>query len=120
MIARTIKSPQTASYLRSFLKQNSISTTRSIFTTAPTQQAMKPGTVIAGLDFMKNVDKVESKERSEYPDWLNNLTEADTTLGKLRKMDIWAEGADEEDQKRYLKLTRRLLIKGHNTDAGIR
>lgn len=79
---------------------------------------MKPGTPIAGLDFMKNADPVVSKERSEYPDWVNNLTEGDATLGKLRRMDMFS--AEEEEQKRYLKLTRRVKIKADNVDAGLR
>jgi len=79
---------------------------------------MKPGTPIAGLDFLKNVDAAVSKERSEYPDWVNNLDDAGQTLAKLRKTDIWT--ADESDQMRYLKLSRRLKIKDDNIDAGLR
>ena len=79
---------------------------------------MKPGTPIAGLDFMKNTDAVLSKERSEYPDWVKNLVEGDLTLGKLKRMDLW--NAEEEEQKRYLKLERRLKIKADNVDAGLR
>lgn len=82
------------------------------------KRAMKPGTPIAGLDFLKNAEPAVSKERSEYPDWVNNLDKAAKTLAKFNKMDMWE--AHEDDQKRYLKLTRRLKIKGDNIDAGLR
>eukprot|EP00558_Chaetoceros_sp_UNC1202_P004977 CAMPEP_0197247738 /NCGR_PEP_ID=MMETSP1429-20130617/31747_1 /TAXON_ID=49237 /ORGANISM="Chaetoceros sp., Strain UNC1202" /LENGTH=111 /DNA_ID=CAMNT_0042708733 /DNA_START=174 /DNA_END=509 /DNA_ORIENTATION=- len=90
--------------------------TRSIFTTT-SKKAMKPGTPIAGLDFLKNVDAAVSKERTEYPDWVNNLGTADKSLAVLKKMDIFH--ADQTDQMRYLKLTRRLDIKNKNIDAGL-
>ena len=80
--------------------------------------AMKPGTPIAGLNFIKNAEPVVSKERSEYPKWVNNLTTPGTTLAKLRKMDMWS--AHEDDQKRFLKLTRRIKIKEDNVDASLR
>ena len=79
---------------------------------------MKPGTPIAGLDFMKNEDPVVSKERSEYPEWVNNLVTPMPTLAKLKKMNL--EESDESEQYRFLKLTRRNLIKDANTDAGLR
>jgi hydrogenase maturation factor HypF (carbamoyltransferase family) len=79
---------------------------------------MKPGTPIAGLDFMKNEDPVVSKERSEYPEWVNNLATPMPSLAKLKKMSV--EETDESEQYRFLKLTRRNLIKDANTDAGLR
>jgi len=82
------------------------------------KRAMKPGTPIAGLDFLKNVEATVSKERSEYPEWVNNLDKSATTLAKLRKLDMWE--ASDEDQKRYLKLTRRIQIKDKNIDAGLK
>lgn len=79
---------------------------------------MKPGTPIAGLDFMKNEDPVVAKERSEYPEWINNLVTPMPTLAKLKKMSV--EEANESEQYRFLKLTRRNTIKDANTDAGLR
>ncbi len=89
-----------------------------LISTSTATKAMKPGTPIAGLDFMKNSDPVVSKERSEYPEWMNNLTKADATLGKLRRLDLWK--AEEEEQKRFFKLDRRSKIKSDNIDAGLR
>jgi hypothetical protein len=79
---------------------------------------MKPGTPIAGLDFMKNEDPVVVKPRSEYPEWINNLVTPMPTLAKLKKMSV--EEANESEQYRFLKLTRRNTIKDANTDAGLR
>lgn len=81
------------------------------------RQAMKPGTPIAGLDFLKNQDPVVSKERTEYPEWVNKLDKPAKTLAKLRKIDMWS--AEEEEQKRFLKLSRRIKIKENNLDAGL-
>ena len=80
--------------------------------------AMKPGTPIAGLDFLKGADAPVSKERSEYPKWIENLEKPMVTLAKLRKMNF--ETAEEKDQMRYLKLDRRRSIKESNIDAGLR
>ncbi len=79
---------------------------------------MKPGTVIEGLDFLKNSEPVVSKERTEYPTWVNDLATPDITLAKLRKMD--EEDATNKEMMRYLKLTRRRSIKENNVDAGLR
>eukprot|EP00559_Dactyliosolen_fragilissimus_P001270 CAMPEP_0184864964 /NCGR_PEP_ID=MMETSP0580-20130426/16521_1 /TAXON_ID=1118495 /ORGANISM="Dactyliosolen fragilissimus" /LENGTH=79 /DNA_ID=CAMNT_0027363947 /DNA_START=223 /DNA_END=462 /DNA_ORIENTATION=+ len=79
---------------------------------------MKPGTPIPGLDFMKDKEKAPVVlERSEYPQWVSELAKPLTTLGKLKKMDI--KDATDDDQKRYLKLTRRLEIKEHNIEASL-
>jgi len=79
---------------------------------------MKPGTPIAGLDFLKNVDPPVSKGRSEYPEWIADLAKPMATLAKLRKMNI--QEAEGKDQMRYLKLLRRRYIKEKNSDAGMR
>jgi hypothetical protein len=89
-----------------------------LISTSSAKRAMKPGTPIAGLDFLKNEEPAVSKERSEYPEWVNNLDKAATSLAKLKKVDIWE--ASDEDQKRYLKLTRRNQIKETNVDAGLK
>lgn len=80
--------------------------------------AMKPGTPIAGLDFLKNADPPVSKERSEYPRWIDDLSKPMDTLAKLRKMDF--DEADVKDQMRCLKLSRRKSIREANSDAGLR
>ena len=80
--------------------------------------AMTPGTPIEGLDFLKNVDQVVSKERSEYPEWMGNLGTPMTSLAKLKKMNILE--APESEHMRYLKLKRRKSIKENNIDAGLR
>lgn len=90
---------------------------RSFYATT-SAKAMKPGTPIAGLDFIKNAEPVVSKERSDYPSWVNDLIKPQNTLAKLRKMDMWT--ANDEDQKRFLKLTRRIKIKEDNVDAALR
>ncbi len=79
---------------------------------------MKPGTPIPGLDFLNNIDAPVSKERSDYPVWINNLTQPSKTLASFRNMEM--EESGEGDQMRYLKLTRRKTIKENNIDAGIR
>jgi hypothetical protein len=78
---------------------------------------MKPGTPIRGLDFLKNVEQPVSKPREEYPAWVDSLTESKKTLAVLRKMDV--EDATDEEQMRYLKLTRRREIKQRNSEGGI-
>lgn len=79
--------------------------------------AMKAGTPIAGLDFLKNADAPVTKERSEYPSWIDDLSKPMKTLAKLGKLDF--EKAEEVDQMRLLKLSRRKEIKGNNIDAGL-
>lgn len=102
-----------------FNKSMAYATRRSLSTqsTKPLS-AMKPGTPINGLDFLKNADPPVSKERSEYPKWVDDLSKPMATLAKLRKMDM--EEAGEKDQMRYLKLSRRRNIREKNVDAGLR
>lgn len=91
--------------------------TLSTLSTKPLS-AMKPGTPIAGLDFLKNVEPPVSKARSEYPEWIDDLAKPMATLAKLRKMNT--EEAEDKDMMRYLKLMRRKHIKEKNIDAGLR
>mmetsp|Transcript_4877 Transcript_4877/g.8455 ORF Transcript_4877/g.8455 Transcript_4877/m.8455 type:complete len:113 (-) Transcript_4877:207-545(-) len=88
---------------------------RSVNTSSPALQAMKLGTPIPGLDFMKNEDPPVALERSEYPDWVNDLDKPMITLAKLRRMR--EEDATDKEKMRYLKLTRRIQIKNNNADA---
>lgn len=92
-------------------------TARRTFVSSKVMPAMKPGTQIPGLDFMKNSDPAVSKERSEYPNWVNELEKPMVSLAKLKKMNF--EEADLEEQKRYLKLSRRRTIKDNNSNAGL-
>jgi len=74
--------------------------------------AMKPGTPIPGLNFLKDRDPPVALDRSEYPEWVNSLTKRDVTLAQLRKMP--EEEATDREKMRYLKLTRRIEIKRKN------
>jgi hypothetical protein len=85
--------------------------------TTPVQLAMKVGTVLPGLDFIKDTDVVLSKERSEYPDWVDSLAKPMLSLAKLRRMS--EEEATDREKERYLKLTRRQQMKNKNAEAGV-
>merc|ERR1740124_198634 len=76
---------------------------------------MKAGTPVPGLDFYKNVETIVSKERSEYPEWVNDLSRDKISLTALQKMDN--EDATLEDMKRYIKLSRRVKIKESNSGS---
>ena len=89
----------------------------SLSASQPLFFAMKPGTPIPGLDFLKNVEQPVSKPREEYPAWVDNLTKSKKSLAVLRKMDV--EDATDKEKMRYLKLTRRREIKQHNAEGGI-
>jgi len=75
---------------------------------------MKPGTPIPGLDIYKEKDPPVVMERSEYPDWVNDLATPLVSLAKLRKMTV--EEATDREKKRYLKLIRRNHIKEKNEE----
>lgn len=77
---------------------------------------MKPGTAIPGLGFLKGQDPPAALERSEYPEWVSGLPKPPPSLAHLRRMP--EEEATDADKMRYLKLTRRLLIKENNVEAG--
>jgi hypothetical protein len=85
--------------------------------TVPSQLPMKVGTVLPGLDFIKDTDAVLSKERSEYPDWVDSLAKPMLSLAKLRRMS--EEEATDREKERYLKLTRRQQMKNKNEEAGV-
>ena len=75
---------------------------------------MKAGTPIPGLDIYKDKDPPVALERSEYPEWIDNLCKPLPSLAKLRKMP--EEEATDKDKKRYLKLLRKLKIKKKNEE----
>lgn len=78
---------------------------------------MKVGTVLPGLDFIKDTDAVLTKERSEYPDWVDSLAKPMLSLAKLRRMS--EEEATDREKERYLKLSRRQEMKKKNDEAGV-
>ena len=76
---------------------------------------MKPGTPIAGLDLFKDKDPPVVLERSEYPEWVNDLCRDLPHLAELRRMP--EEEATDRDIMRYLKLTRKIKIKENNAES---
>ncbi|GKY93185.1 hypothetical protein MPSEU_000286400 [Mayamaea pseudoterrestris] len=83
----------------------------AIHSTSHAQLPMTPGTPIPGLDFIKNQDPPVALD--EYPEWLHQLPLK--SLAQLRRMPE-AEATDRE-KMRYLKLTRKILIKQRNEVA---
>jgi len=63
------------------------STRRHITSTLILALPMKVGTPIPGLDFMKDSDPPVSKDRSEYPTWVESLSKPLISLSKLNKME---------------------------------
>lgn len=84
--------------------------------TARCQLAIKAGSVIPGLDFIKDKEPVLALERSEYPEWVASLAVPPLSLAKLRRMP--EEEATDRDKERFLKLTRRQKMKKNNEEAG--
>jgi hypothetical protein len=89
---------------------------RSVHTSAPLHLAMRPGTKVPGLDFMKNQEAPASLPRDQYPGWVSELAKPLVTLAELRRM-TWEDSTDK-DKMRYLKLSRRIKIKNRNVEAG--
>lgn len=77
--------------------------------------AMKPGTPLPGLSFMKGQDPVVALERKEYPPWMDKLAEPIISLARLRRLPV--EEASSRDMMRYLKLKRRARIKDRNENS---
>ena len=67
---------------------------------------------------MKGQDPPAALDRSEYPEWVNDLAKPRQSLAKLRRMPL--EESTDADQLRYLKLTRRSRIKENNVEAGVK
>jgi hypothetical protein len=76
---------------------------------------MKPGTPIAGLNFLKGNDPVVALERKEYPNWVSDLATPKISLAKLRRMS--ESKATDREKMRYLKLKRRFKMKDNNSAA---
>ena len=76
---------------------------------------MKAGTPLKELAVFKGQDAPVTKERSEYPDWVNDLAKPQPSLAALRK--IPNEEAELHEIKRYLKLTRRQAVRQRNEES---
>jgi hypothetical protein len=76
---------------------------------------MKAGTPLTNLKIFKKQDAPVTLERSEYPDWVNDLTTPQPGLAALRK--IPNEEAQLHEIKRYLKLTRRQAVRQRNEES---
>ena len=81
----------------------------------PVSQAIKPGTPIPGMDFRKDQKENPVVALESYPSWVSELATPQISLAKLRRMDE-ADATDKE-KMRYLKLTRRRLLKENNQNA---
>ena len=100
---------------RGYLLSTSVRAALMSTHTRPLSMPMKAGTPIPGLDVFKDKDPPVALERSEYPEWVNDLADPMISLARLRKMPE-TEATDKEKQ-RYLKLVRRLKIKEKNEEA---
>jgi len=76
---------------------------------------MKAGTPLTDLAIFKGKDVPVTLERSEYPDWVNDLVKPKLSLAALRK--IKNEDAEIDQIKRYLKLTRRQAVRQRNEES---
>jgi hypothetical protein len=92
---------------------------RRPFVTATTPRGfpMKAGTPLKELAVFKGKDAPVTMERSEYPDWVNDLTEPQASLAALRK--IPNEEAELHQIKRYLKLIRRQAVRQRNEESSV-
>eukprot|EP00934_Nitzschia_sp_Nitz4_P002339 Nitzschia sp. Nitz4//scaffold94_size78252//23658//23975//NITZ4_005464-RA/size78252-processed-gene-0.21-mRNA-1//-1//CDS//3329560368//2339//frame0 len=76
---------------------------------------MKAGTVLKALGVHKDKEPPVVLERSDYPSWVSDLATPLPSLAVLRR--IPNEDAQDEEIMRYLKLSRRLHIKGQNEQS---
>ena len=83
--------------------------------TPPRLFPMKAGTPLTDLAIFKGKDAPVTLERSEYPDWVNDLVKPKLSLAALRK--IKNEDAEIDQIKRYLKLTRRQAVRERNEES---
>mmetsp|Transcript_15490 Transcript_15490/g.32077 ORF Transcript_15490/g.32077 Transcript_15490/m.32077 type:complete len:109 (-) Transcript_15490:37-363(-) len=87
---------------------------RSFVTSSTREMPMKAGTSLKDLAVFKNQEAPVTLERSEYPDWVNDLAKPQPSLAALRK--IPNEEAELHEIKRYLKLTRRQAVRQRNEE----
>lgn len=76
---------------------------------------MKAGTDLSHFAVFKNQDPPKVLERSEYPEWVNDLEKPLISLAALRR--IPNEEAQDVEIMRYLKLTRRMKIRQRNEES---
>eukprot|EP00980_Cylindrotheca_fusiformis_P015834 scaffold4637_cov128-Cylindrotheca_fusiformis.AAC.5 len=88
---------------------------RSYCGTSVSSLPMKAGTSMKSLGVFKGQDPPVAKERDEYPAWVGQLVEPMPSLAKLRRMPN--EEADDKEILRFLKLNRRIRIRGHNEES---
>ena len=95
---------------------NSYSLVRQFGSTQAPGFPMKAGTELKDLAIFKGQDAPITLERSEYPEWVNELlAKPQPSLATLRK--IPNEEADLDQIKRYLKLTRRQAVRQRNEES---
>merc|ERR1711862_1018068 len=82
--------------------------------TSTLYQALKLGTPIKGLDIYVDSEAPVALERSEYPEWVNELSKPMMSLNKLRK--IKDEDATLTQMKRFFKLSRKEICKEKNSE----
>ena len=96
--------------------QNSYSGRRRLYgCTSSSALPMKAGTELKTLGIFKGQDTPITLERSEYPNWINTLSQPLASLATLRK--IPNEEAELDQIKRYLKLTRRQAVRQRNEES---
>lgn len=108
----------TTAIARSSIRKNATqASNRRTFVSATSVQEMpmKAGTPLKDLAVFKGQDAPVTKERSEYPDWVNDLAKPQPSLAALRK--IPNEEAKLHEIKRYLKLTRRQAVRQRNEES---
>ena len=62
------------------------------------------------------IGNVAAKKREEYPEWINTLATPKASIARLRQME-YNDDTPDVDLKRYLRLTRRALIKENNLES---
>ncbi|CAI5728218.1 hypothetical protein KXD40_007244 [Peronospora effusa] len=69
---------------------------------------------VVPTNIFKDGTHPELKDKSEYPEWLFTLLDPKPTLGELERAGF--DNLELEDQRRYLVLLNRQLIKTSNAD----
>jgi len=75
------------------------------------------------VSFVKDVPNPVIKPRSEYPEWLFEITDRATLTGLLKLEKANPDGFDGlplETQKQIIQLQNRKIIKENNVDAGLK